>query len=64
VREPVGARLAQGGDAGEVATAVLAADWEPSTRACDLLLDSLALLTCQGYTAGAPALKHALAVFR
>jgi hypothetical protein len=57
-------RLAQGGDAGEVATAVLAADWEPSTRACDLLLDSLALLTCRGYTAGAPALKHALAVFR
>jgi DNA-binding CsgD family transcriptional regulator len=57
-------RLAQGGDAGEVATAVLAANWEASTRACDLLLDSLAVLTCRGYTAGAPALKHALAVFR
>jgi DNA-binding CsgD family transcriptional regulator len=57
-------RLAQGGDAREVARAVLAADWEPSTRACDLLLDSLAALSCEGYTAGAPALKHALAVFR
>ena len=57
-------RLAQGGDAGEVATAVLAAGWDPSTRACDLLLDSLAVLTCKGYTAGAPALKRALAVFR
>ena len=57
-------RLAQGGDAGEVASAVLAADWEPSTRACDLLLEGLALLTCKGYTAGAPALKRALPVFR
>ena len=32
-------RLARGGDPREVAAAVLAADWEPSTRACDLLLD-------------------------
>ena len=57
-------RLARGGDAGEVATAVLAADWEPSTRACDLLLDGLAVLTCEGYVAGAPALKVALRAFR
>jgi DNA-binding CsgD family transcriptional regulator len=57
-------RLASGGDAGEVASAVLAADWGPSRRACDLLLDGLAVLTCQGYTAGAPALKSALRVFR
>jgi DNA-binding CsgD family transcriptional regulator len=57
-------RLARGGDAREVAAAVLAADWEPSTRACDLLLDGLALLTCQGYVAGAPALKLALRAFR
>ena len=57
-------RLVRGGDAREVAAAVLAADWEPSTRACDLLLDGLALLTCQGYSAGAPALKEALRAFR
>ena len=41
-------RLVRGGDAREVAAAVLAADWEPSTRACDLLLDGLALLTTRG----------------
>jgi DNA-binding CsgD family transcriptional regulator len=57
-------RLIRGGDAREVATAVLAADWEPSARACDLLLDGLALLSCQGYVAGAPALKVALRAFR
>ena len=57
-------RLARGGDAREVAAAVLGANWEPSTRACDLLLDGLALLTCQGYAAGAPALKVALRAFR
>ena len=54
----------RGGDAREVAAAVLAADWEPSTRACDLLLDGLALLTREGYVAGAPALKVALRAFR
>ena len=42
----------RGGDAREVAAAVLAAGWEPSTRACDLLLDGLALLTREGYVAG------------
>ena len=57
-------RLVRGGDAREVAAAVLAADWEPSTRACDLLLDGLALLTREGYVAGAPALKVALRAFR
>ena len=37
-------RLVGGGDAREVAAAVLAADWGPSSaRACDLLLDGLAL---------------------
>ena len=46
-------RLVRGGDAREVAAAVLAADWEPSTRACDLLLEGLAVLACQGYVAGA-----------
>jgi DNA-binding CsgD family transcriptional regulator len=57
-------RLVRGGDAGEVAMAVLAAHWEPSTRPCDLLLDGLALLTREGYVAGAPALKVALRAFR
>lgn len=57
-------RLVRGGDAREVAAAVLAADWEPSTRACDLLLEGLAVLACQGYVAGAPALKVALRAFR
>ena len=57
-------RLVRGGDAREVAAAVLAADWEPSTRACDLLLVGLALLTREGYVAGAPALKVALRAFR
>jgi DNA-binding CsgD family transcriptional regulator len=57
-------RLVRGGDPREVATAVLAADWEPSTRASDLLLDGLAVFTCEGYVAGAPALKVAVQAFR
>jgi DNA-binding CsgD family transcriptional regulator len=57
-------RLVRGGDAREVAAAVLGADWEPSTRACDLLLDGLALLTREGYVAAAPALRVALRAFR
>ena len=57
-------RLVHGGDAREVAAAVLAADWEPSSRAGDLLLDGLALLTGEGYVAAAPALKVALRAFR
>ena len=48
----------------EIAAAVLAADWERSTRATDLLLDGLALLAREGYVAGAPALKVALRAFR
>jgi len=57
-------RLVRGGDAHEIAAAVLAANWERSTRACDLLLDGLALVTREGYAAGAPALKIALRAFR
>ena len=57
-------RLVRGGDAREVAAAVLAAGWEPSTRACDLLLDGLALLAREGYVAATPALKVALRAFR
>ena len=48
----------------ELAAAVLAADWGPSTRACDLLLDGLAVLGHEGYVAAAPALKVALRAFR
>jgi DNA-binding CsgD family transcriptional regulator len=61
-------RLVGGGDAREVAAAVLAADWQPSSsaspRATDLLLDALALLTQDGFTAAAPALKDAVRAFR
>ena len=57
-------RLARGGDAREIAAAVLAAGWERSARASDLLLDGLALLTREGYVAGAPSLKAALRAFR
>ena len=57
-------RLVREGDVREVAAAVLAADWEPSTRPCDLLLDGLALLTHEGYVAAVPALKVALRAFR
>jgi DNA-binding CsgD family transcriptional regulator len=57
-------RLVEGGDAREVAAAVLAAEWEPSQRACDMLLDALAALTCEGYAKAAPALKEALHAFR
>ena len=44
-------RLASGGDAREVAAAVLAADWGPTSarsRACGLLLDGLALAHVRG----------------
>ena len=57
-------RLVRGGDADEIAAAVLAAGWEPATRASDLLLDGLALLTREGYVTAAPALKNALRAFR
>ena len=57
-------RLVLGADAREIAAAVLAAGWERSTRASDLLLDGLALVTREGYAAGAPALKIALHAFR
>ncbi|HEY2319794.1 MAG TPA: hypothetical protein VGH67_15915, partial [Solirubrobacteraceae bacterium] len=56
--------LVHGGDAREVAAAVLAADWEPSTSACGRLLYGLARLSQDGYVAGAPALKLALRAFR
>jgi DNA-binding CsgD family transcriptional regulator/tetratricopeptide (TPR) repeat protein len=57
-------RLVSGGDAREVAAAVLGAEWEPSTRACDMLLEGLALRHAQGCAAASPALKVALRAFR
>ena len=60
-------RLVRGGDAREVAKAVVAADRDASRssrRAYDLLLDGLAVLTTQGLAAGAPMLKVALRAFR
>ena len=59
--------LAQGAGVREVAEAVLAASWGQSggqlPRACDLLLEGVAVLTTRGYAAGAPTLKRALSAF-
>ncbi len=59
---------ARGGDLRDVAAAVLAADWGPSSgdlpRSCALLLDGLALLATRGHDAGVPVLRQALAALR
>jgi DNA-binding CsgD family transcriptional regulator len=57
-------RLVRGGDPREVAAAVLAADWESSARACDQLLDALALRFAEGCAPASSALKLALRAFR
>ena len=61
-------RLGVGASMHEVAEAVLAANWGESggrsPPACDLLLEGVAVLTTQGYAAGAPTLKRALSAFR
>ena len=61
-------RLARGGDVRQIAEAVLTASWGPSSRpfphACDLLLNGLAVLATQDFTAAAPTLKRALSAFR
>jgi len=61
-------RLGVGASMREVAKAVLAANWGESggrsPPACDLLLEGVAVLTTQGYAAGAPTLKRALSAFR
>jgi DNA-binding CsgD family transcriptional regulator len=61
-------QLTRGSDVSEIAEAVLAADWGESSRrsprACDLLLEGIAVVTIDGYAAGAPTLKHALRAFR
>jgi DNA-binding CsgD family transcriptional regulator len=61
-------RLARGSGVTEIAEAVLTAGWGDSSRgsprACDLLLEGVAVLTLEGYAAGAPRLKRALRAFR
>jgi DNA-binding CsgD family transcriptional regulator len=58
-------RLALGGGVREVAEAARAAPPSPQpARAPDLLLDGLAALITQGFAAGAPLLKRAVAAFR
>ena len=57
-------RLVDGADTRAVAAAVLAAEWAPSDRPCDLLLDALAVDATEGVTAAAPALMIALQAFR
>jgi DNA-binding CsgD family transcriptional regulator len=61
-------RLGQEAGVRDVAESVLAANWgetgEELPRACDLLLQGVAVLTTQGYGAGAPTLNRALGAFR
>ena len=58
-------RLALGGGMREVAEAARAAPPSPGpARGPDLLLDGLALLVTEGYSAGAPVLRQAVSAFR
>ena len=58
-------RMAPRGRMLEVAEAARAARAESQPpRACDLLLDGLAVVTSEGYAAGAPILMKALSAFR
>jgi DNA-binding CsgD family transcriptional regulator/tetratricopeptide (TPR) repeat protein len=58
-------RLAIGGSAVEVAKAALAVRSSPQPpRACDLLLDGLALQIADGPSVGIPVLKRAVGAFR
>jgi DNA-binding CsgD family transcriptional regulator len=60
-------RLTRGVGAREIAEAVLAAEWGEGSRrspkAFDLLLEGLAVVTIDGYAAGAPTLRRALREF-
>jgi DNA-binding CsgD family transcriptional regulator len=57
-------RLGHGGGMREVAEAARAAARPPGpARGPDLLLDGLALLICEGYSAGAPVLRQAVSAF-
>jgi DNA-binding CsgD family transcriptional regulator len=58
-------QMALGGGMREVAEAARMAPPPPGPpRGADLLLDGLALLTCEGYPAGAPVLQQAVSAFR
>jgi DNA-binding CsgD family transcriptional regulator len=61
-------RLAHGGDVRQIAEAVLMASWGPSSRpfprACDVLLNGLAVQATEGFAVAAPMLKRALNAFR
>jgi DNA-binding CsgD family transcriptional regulator len=57
-------RLALGGGMREIAEAARAAPPPRPARGPDLLLDGLALLTCQGYQAGPPVIQQAVSAFR
>jgi DNA-binding CsgD family transcriptional regulator len=57
-------RLALGGGLREVAEAARAAPPPGRARGPDLLLDGLALLICEGCSAGAPVLRQAVSAFR
>jgi DNA-binding CsgD family transcriptional regulator len=61
-------QLTRGSGLHDIAEAVLAADWGSSSRrsprACDLLLEGIAVVTIDGYAAGAPTLKSALRAFQ
>jgi DNA-binding CsgD family transcriptional regulator len=61
-------QLTRGSGVREIAEAVLAAEWGESSRrsqgAFDLLLEGIAVVTIEGYAAGAPTLKRALRAFR
>jgi DNA-binding CsgD family transcriptional regulator len=60
-------RLTRGVGAREIAEAVLVAEWGAGSRrspkAFDLLLEGLAVVTIDGYAAGAPTLRRALREF-
>ena len=60
-----GGRLSSGGNALEVARAARAAPPPPQpVRPPDLLLDGLALLATEGYSAGVPVIEKAMSAFR
>ncbi len=57
-------RLADGAQMADVARATLAAPPGPPPERNDLLLNGLAVATIDGYTAGMPMLRQAMAAFR
>jgi len=61
-------QLARGVGLHEIAEAVLTAERSDSSRRspdpCDLLLEGIAVVTIEGYAAGAPILKRAVSAFR